>query len=157
MRAVLVAPAVLLALPAGLALGCAPWVVEAYLSYGGLLARLQRAGQIQGGLGWHLTFDDHARALQGKTLCRPCHLSWEHPVTAVWWLVLPLAVAGAVWAALRAREPRGGLHGYGPADRSGPGTPRAGAHPARQPRPGPGRPRPAAGSTAAVPRGRWCA
>ncbi|MFE1762687.1 hypothetical protein ACFW81_00455 [Streptomyces angustmyceticus] len=112
-------PAVLLALPAGLVLGCAQWVVEAYLSYGGLLARLRRAAQIQGGLGWHLSFDDHARALQGRTLCRPCHLTWDHPVTAVWWLVLPLAVAGAVWAALRAREPRGDLHGYGPAARSG--------------------------------------
>ncbi|MFG2528451.1 hypothetical protein [Streptomyces sp. NPDC048516] len=141
-------PAVLLALPAGLALGCAPWVVEAYLSYGGLLARLHRAAQIQGGLGWHLTFDDHARALQGKTLCRPCHLSWDHPVTAVWWLVLPLAVAGAVWAALRAREPRGGLHGYGPAERSGarhplglapirPGS--LGPDPADDPAPGGGR------------------
>ncbi|MCL7490118.1 hypothetical protein M8I34_01375 [Streptomyces sp. MCA2] len=112
-------PAVLLALPAGLALGCAEWAVEASLSYGGLLARLRRAGQIQGGLGWHLSFDDHARALQGKTLCRPCHLTWEHPVTAVWWLVLPLAVAGAVRAVLRVREPHGALHGYGPAARSG--------------------------------------
>ena len=99
-------PAVLLALPAGLALGCAEWVAEAYLSYGGLLARLRQAGRIQGGLGWHLSFDDHARALQGKTLCRPCHLAWDHPVTAVWWFVLPLAVIGAVWAALRVREPR---------------------------------------------------
>ncbi|MGW7485370.1 hypothetical protein [Streptomyces sp. NPDC054786] len=141
-------PAVLLAVPAGLALGCAEWAVEAYLSYGGLLTRLQRAGQIQGGLGWHLSFDDHARALQGKTLCRPCHLTWEHPVTAVWWLVLPLAVAGAVWAALRAREPRGGLYGYEPAARSGARHPLGlapirpgsfGPDPAADPAPGGGR------------------
>ncbi|QIK07785.1 hypothetical protein G7Z12_18775 [Streptomyces sp. ID38640] len=108
-------PAVLLALPAGLALGCAEWVAEAYLSYGGLLARLRQAAGIQGGLGWHLSFDDHARSLQGKTLCRPCQLSWEHPVTAVWWFLLPLAVIGAVWVALRARESGGALHRYGPA------------------------------------------
>lgn len=108
-------PAVLLALPAGLALGCAEWVAEAYLSYGGLVARLREAARIQGGLGWHLSFDDHARSLQGKTLCRPCQLAWDHPVTAVWWFLLPLAVVGAVWVALRAREPGGALHRYGPA------------------------------------------
>ncbi|MEU5545039.1 hypothetical protein AB0G85_21990 [Streptomyces sioyaensis] len=107
-------PAVLLGLVAGLALGCAEWVAEAYLSYGGLLARLRQAAQIQGGLGWHLSFDDHARSLQGKTLCRPCHLAWDHPVAAVWWFLLPLAVIGAVWAALRARDSGGALLGYGP-------------------------------------------
>ncbi|TXC97918.1 hypothetical protein [Streptomyces sp. ISID311] len=107
-------PTVLLGLVAGLALGCAEWVAEAYLYYGGLLARLRQAAQIQGGLGWHLSFDDHARSLQGKTLCRPCHLAWDHPVTAVWWFVLPLAVIGAVWAALRARDSGGALLGYGP-------------------------------------------
>ncbi|MFB6441127.1 hypothetical protein ACFCVY_30870 [Streptomyces sp. NPDC056411] len=105
---------VLLALPAGLLLGCAEWAVEAWLSYGGLPARLRQAAEIQGGLGWHPSFGDHARALQGKTLCRPCELAWEHPVTVVWWLVLPLAVAGAVWAAARASEPGGTLHRYGP-------------------------------------------
>ncbi|MEU7430545.1 hypothetical protein AB0B07_06695 [Streptomyces sioyaensis] len=107
-------PAVLLGLVAGLALGCAEWVAEAYLSYGGLLARLRQAAEIQGGLGWHLSFDDHARSLQGKTLCRPCHLAWDHPVAAVWWFLLPLAVVGAVWAALRARDSGGALLGYGP-------------------------------------------
>ncbi|MCF3173631.1 hypothetical protein IPZ61_09920 [Streptomyces sioyaensis] len=107
-------PAVLLGLVAGLALGCAEWVAEAYLSYGGLLARLRQAARIQGGLGWHLSFDDHARALQGKTLCRPCQLAWDHPVVAVWWFVLPLTVIGAVWAALRARDSGGALLGYGP-------------------------------------------
>lgn len=105
---------VLLAIPAGLALGCAEWVVEAYVSYGGLVERLRQAAEIQGGLGWHPSFGDHARALQGKTLCRPCDLSWKYPVTAGWWFALPLAVAGAVWAAARAREPGGALHRYGP-------------------------------------------
>ncbi|MEV7380030.1 hypothetical protein [Streptomyces lydicus] len=105
---------VLLAVPAGLVLGCAEWIVEAFTSYGGLLARLRQAGEIQGGLGWHPSFGDHARALQGKTLCRPCDLAWDQPVTAVWWFALPLAVAGAVWAASRAHEPGGTLHRYGP-------------------------------------------
>ncbi|MFE0187160.1 hypothetical protein [Streptomyces sp. NPDC058989] len=105
---------VLLAIPAGLALGCAEWVVEAYVSYGGLVERLRQAGGIQGGLGWHPSFGDHARALQGKTLCRPCDMDWTYPVTAGWWFALPLAVAGAVWASARAREPGGTLHRYGP-------------------------------------------
>ncbi|MGW2405619.1 hypothetical protein ACWCXK_13945 [Streptomyces sp. NPDC001739] len=105
---------VLLALPAGLVLGCAEWIIEAYVSYGGLAARLRQAAEIQGGLGWHPSFADHARALQGKTLCRPCHLAWDHPVAAAWWCALPLAVLGAVWAAVRAREPGGALHRYGP-------------------------------------------
>ncbi|MGG7572747.1 hypothetical protein [Streptomyces sirii] len=105
---------VLLAIPAGLALGCTEWVVEAYVSYGGLMERLRQAGEIQGGLGWHPSFGDHARALQGKTLCRPCDLDWKYPLTAGWWFVLPLAVAGAVWGSARAREPGGTLHRYGP-------------------------------------------
>ncbi|MCL6297211.1 hypothetical protein [Streptomyces kronopolitis] len=119
-------PAVLLGLPAGLALGCAEWITEAYLHYGGLLARLREAGRIQGGLGWHLSFDDHARALQGKTLCRPCHLAWDHPEAAVWWFLLPLAVIGALWAALRLRESGGGPHGYGAV---WPSARRTGRHP----------------------------
>ncbi|MEU9122542.1 hypothetical protein AB0C96_22215 [Streptomyces sp. NPDC048506] len=104
---------VLLALPAGLLLGCAEWVVEAFLSYDGLLTRLRQAAEIQGGLGWHPSFGDHARALQGKTLCRPCNLSWEYPVTAAWWFALPLVVIGAVWAAARTRGPGGVRRGRG--------------------------------------------
>ncbi|MFD8780194.1 hypothetical protein [Streptomyces sp. NPDC059916] len=40
-------PALLAALVAGLALGGAQWVVEAYLSYGGVAARLHRASTIE--------------------------------------------------------------------------------------------------------------
>ncbi|MFE6225245.1 hypothetical protein [Streptomyces sp. NPDC057854] len=87
---------------AGLGLGAVPWLVEAYTSYGGLAARLHRAGEIQGSLGWYFSVDDHVRALAGRTLCRPCDVPWEHPWTALWWLVLPVLVAGGVAAAVRA-------------------------------------------------------
>ncbi|MFD4247437.1 hypothetical protein ACFWP3_38515 [Streptomyces sp. NPDC058525] len=95
-------PALLAALGAGALLGGAEWAVEAELRYGGLLARLHRAGEIQGGLGWHPAFGDHLRALGGRTLCRPCDVPWSEPVTALWWLALPLLTAGGLVAAYRA-------------------------------------------------------
>lgn len=97
-------PVLLLALAAGAALGCAQWVIEAYVSYGGLSARLRRASEIQGDLGWHLAFDDQVRALDGTLLCRPCDIPWRRPVTAVWWFVLPVLAAGGVLAAARTRR-----------------------------------------------------
>lgn len=97
-------PALLLVLVAGAVLGGAEWVIEAYLRYGGLPARLGRAGEIQGHLGWHLAFDDHVRALEGRTLCRPCTVPLREPLAAAWWFVLPLVAAGGVVAAARARK-----------------------------------------------------
>ncbi|WP_338932975.1 hypothetical protein WEB32_32575 [Streptomyces netropsis] len=93
-------PVVLLALVAGAALGSAEWIVEAYLRYGGLAARVQRAGEIQGGITAHLSVGDQLRALEGRTLCRPCDVPWRHPVTGLWWLaVLPLTAGGLLVAA----------------------------------------------------------
>ncbi|SCF61067.1 MULTISPECIES: hypothetical protein [unclassified Streptomyces] len=97
-------PVLLLTLAAGTVLGCAPWVIEAYTAYGGLLARLRRASEIQGDMGWHLAFGDHLRALDGRLLCRPCDVPWRRPVTAVWWLVLPLLTAGGVLVGFRLRR-----------------------------------------------------
>lgn len=91
-------------LAAGLVVGCAPWIVEAYAHYGGLVARLRRASEIQGHLGWYFAVDDHVRALGGRTLCRPCDVPWRHPLSAVWFLTLPLLVAGGVRAAARTRD-----------------------------------------------------
>ncbi|MFD7918032.1 hypothetical protein ACFV3R_02165 [Streptomyces sp. NPDC059740] len=88
----------------GLVVGGAQWVVEAYTSYGGLARRLHRASEIQGGLGWHVSFDDQVRALQGSILCRPCTLPWRHPETGLWWFALgALTVAAAVWVAAAGR------------------------------------------------------
>ncbi|WP_254792812.1 hypothetical protein [Streptomyces sp. CC77] len=86
-------------LAAGAAAGGAEWVIEAYVRYGGLAARLDRASEIQGELGLYVAVDDHVRALAGRTLCRPCDVPWRNPVTGLWFLVLPLCVAGGVRAA----------------------------------------------------------
>ncbi|NUS12596.1 MAG: hypothetical protein HOY69_14555, partial [Streptomyces sp.] len=88
------------ALAAGLLAGCAEWVVEAYVSYGGLGERLRLASEIQGGTGPHFAVDDQVRALAGRGLCRPCDIPWQHRDTAVWFFALPpLAALGAVAAA----------------------------------------------------------
>ncbi|WP_328402483.1 hypothetical protein OHS70_30045 [Streptomyces sp. NBC_00390] len=100
-------PVLLLVLAAGAAVGCAPWVVEAFVSYDGLLARLRRASEIQGHLGPHFAVDDQVRSLDGRSLCRPCDVPWKRPVTALWWFVLPLLVAGGCAAAMRTRRPSG--------------------------------------------------
>ncbi|MFF4245492.1 hypothetical protein ACFYY2_13605 [Streptomyces sp. NPDC001822] len=94
-------PGMCAALVAGLVAGCAPWTAEAYARYGGLGARLHRAGEIQGGLGWNMAVDDHLRALAGRTLCRPCDIGWDSPGTALWLTVLPVLVVGGVVAARR--------------------------------------------------------
>jgi len=92
----------LAALVGGALLGAAPWIVEAYVHYGGLLARLERGSEIQGGMGWNVAIGDHVRSLQGRVLCRPCDVPWRQPETALWWCALPLVTAAGVRAAARA-------------------------------------------------------
>ncbi|MFG2294089.1 hypothetical protein [Streptomyces sp. NPDC048603] len=98
-------PVVLAALAAGALLGVAEWLVEAELRYGGTAARLRRADEIQGGLGWHpAALLDQLRAQNGRTLCRPCGASWR-PVTGLWWFLVPPAVAAGVVVAVRRAAP----------------------------------------------------
>ncbi|MEV8125426.1 hypothetical protein AB0P07_15195 [Streptomyces sp. NPDC085944] len=98
-------PMLLTVLVCGLALGGAQWIVEAYLSYGGVVARLHRSSAIEGGIGWHLAFGDQLRTLAGgPELCRPCTVPWRHRTSAIWWFVTPVLVAGGVLAAARARR-----------------------------------------------------
>ncbi|WP_274911716.1 hypothetical protein [Streptomyces sp. WZ-12] len=97
-------PALVPLMAGGLLLGAADWLVEAYAHYGGLLARLHRAAEIQGGIGWHLAVGAQLRSLDGRGLCRPCDVPWTHPVTAVWWFALPPLTAAGVLAARRARR-----------------------------------------------------
>ncbi|WP_367320061.1 hypothetical protein [Streptomyces sp. HUAS ZL42] len=100
-------PRLLVALVAGSAAGAAPWVIEAYAGHGGLAQRLSDASRIQGGLGWHLAFDDQVRSLGGRTLCRPCIEAAPHPAVTLWWFVLPvLAVLGLVVAVRAGRTAR---------------------------------------------------
>ncbi|MFC9428977.1 hypothetical protein [Streptomyces sp. NPDC056987] len=97
-------PALVLMVAGGVALGCAEWVVEAYVSHGGLLARLRRADEIQGDLGWQPAFGHQLRSLDGRLLCRPCDVPWRQPLTAVWWFLVPPLTAGGVLAAVRLRR-----------------------------------------------------
>lgn len=84
---------------AGLASGAMEWVIEAFVSYGGLTQRLNAASAIEGGLGWHVAVADQLRSLGGRALCRPCTGAMPNPAVQVWWLVLPvLAVVGLVVA-----------------------------------------------------------
>ncbi|MET7366403.1 hypothetical protein ABZS61_11325 [Streptomyces sp. NPDC005566] len=90
------------ALVVGLLVGFAPWVVEAYAHHGGVRARLHRASEIQGGLGWNMAVDDQVRSLEGRTLCRPCDIPWKRPGTALWWAVVPFLALGGTVVARRA-------------------------------------------------------
>ncbi|MFF7445398.1 MULTISPECIES: hypothetical protein [unclassified Streptomyces] len=95
----------LAALLAGLVLGAAQWVIEAYVNYGGLAQRLHQGSEIQGGLGWNWAVDDQMRSLVGRALCRPCTGSMPHPAITAWWYALPLLVALGVAVAVRAGRP----------------------------------------------------
>ncbi|MET9834246.1 hypothetical protein ABZ078_34255 [Streptomyces sp. NPDC006385] len=95
------------ALAGGLLAGGVQWVVEAFLSHGGLRERLNEASRIQGDLGWNLAVDDQLRSLVGSTLCRPCDGAMPHPVVYAWWFVLPLLAAyGLAVAFLAGRTTR---------------------------------------------------
>ncbi|MEY9996764.1 hypothetical protein ABIE67_008796 [Streptomyces sp. V4I8] len=94
-------------LAAGLLAGGAQWVIEAFVSYGGLRERLNQASRIQGDLGWNLALDDQLRSLVGNTLCRPCNGEMPTPVVYAWWFVLPLlALYGLAVAVLAGRATR---------------------------------------------------
>ncbi|QWB21322.1 MULTISPECIES: hypothetical protein [Streptomyces] len=94
----------LLTLLAGLAAGAVPWVIEAYVGYGGLGERLAEASRIQGGLGWHIAVDDQLRSLGGRALCRPCTGPMPNPLVVIWWFVLPVLAGLGLLVAARARR-----------------------------------------------------
>ncbi|GAA2279331.1 hypothetical protein GCM10010234_15030 [Streptomyces hawaiiensis] len=96
----------LLALVAGLAAGAVPWVIEAYVSYGGLGERLAEASRIQGGLGWQIAVDDQLRSLGGRALCRPCTGSMPSPLVTAWWFALPVLAGLGLAVAARAGRPK---------------------------------------------------
>ncbi|MFI9155329.1 hypothetical protein [Streptomyces sp. NPDC053367] len=94
----------LAALLVGLAAGAAEWVIEAYVSYGGLTERLDEASRIQGGLGWNVAVGDQLRSLTGRALCRPCTGDLPNPLIVLWWFALPVLAALGLWLAVRARR-----------------------------------------------------
>jgi hypothetical protein len=90
------------AIAAGLAAGCAEWVVEAYLRFGNPVHRLHLAGAEQGGFGFHLAFWDEFKAVNGPTLCRPCTVAVRYPELSLWWIALPFIALLGVLVARRA-------------------------------------------------------
>ena len=94
----------LTALVTGLAAGATEWIVEAYVDYGGVGARLAAGSRIQGGLGLHNAVADQLRSLGGRALCRPCTGAIASPPVIAWWFVLPLLAAAALVIAVRARR-----------------------------------------------------
>jgi len=86
---------------AGLAAGWADWIVEAYVRFGGPLARWQAAGAANE-TGLHFSLLEHARALNGPLLCRPpAHCGAAAPSWVLWWSAIPLLVLLGLYAARR--------------------------------------------------------
>ncbi|HVY10130.1 MAG TPA: hypothetical protein VHB18_08300 [Mycobacteriales bacterium] len=87
-------------LAAGMLAGLAEWIIEAYVRFGGPVARFQAASaENTGGLHWSL--GAQMRTLAGPILCRgSCHAS--APVEyRLWWFALPVLVALGVWIVWR--------------------------------------------------------
>ncbi|WP_343040237.1 hypothetical protein [Streptomyces typhae] len=95
-----------LAVAAGAAAGLLPWVVEAYVRFGGVRERLDDASEVQGGL----RFTDSARhqftAVDGPLLCRPCTGDGVRVPALSWWLLLAVFVPLGVWSVRRLRRTR---------------------------------------------------
>ncbi|MGW5475177.1 hypothetical protein [Streptomyces sp. NPDC004008] len=98
--------ALLNALSAGLVVGAAEWITEAYVAdYGGLVRRLSEGSRIQGGLGWDIAVADQLRSLAGRALCRPCTGPLPNPAVTAWWFALPLLAVLAAFVAVGDRRP----------------------------------------------------
>ncbi|MER6433415.1 glycosyltransferase family 39 protein [Streptomyces sp900105245] len=90
-----------LAVAAGLAAGSAQWVMEAYVRWGGIGARLHASSATEGGMGTHWAGGLAWRSLNGPLLCRPCTVGLSHPELTLWWLALPVLALIACAVALR--------------------------------------------------------
>ncbi|TMR13438.1 hypothetical protein ETD86_30830 [Nonomuraea turkmeniaca] len=93
--------AALAAIAAGLVVGWGQWAIEAQARFGGFAARLRDAGE-HNAMGWSVSFVEHARALDGPSLCRfGADCGPVSPVALIWWLAIPLMAALGLWAAWR--------------------------------------------------------
>lgn len=73
------------ALVGGLLIGWVPWVVEAYVRFGGPIQRLHEASAENVG-GLHFSLLSQMRAVNGPLLCRPCGAHYGyHPLGLLWW------------------------------------------------------------------------
>ncbi|MFI7610588.1 hypothetical protein ACIBP6_05035 [Nonomuraea terrae] len=95
----------LLGIAAGLAVGWGQWMIEAQRDFGGIAERLRDAGE-HNVTGWTLSLVEHARALDGPSLCRfGTDCGPVSPIALIWWLAIPAMAAVGVWLAWRAGRP----------------------------------------------------
>lgn len=94
----------LMAVLVGLGVGWSEWLVEASLRYGGIAARWHAAGAANR-TGLTISVVEHARALDGPSLCR-CGVDCGDvsPPALIWWLAIPLMTAVGLWSAWRDRS-----------------------------------------------------
>jgi hypothetical protein len=93
----------LAAVAAGLAVGWGQWLIEAQLRYGGVSARMRAAGEANR-TGPAFSVVEHARALDGPSLCRwGVDCGDVSPLALTWWLAIPLMAAVGLWTAWRNR------------------------------------------------------
>ncbi|MFI1730983.1 hypothetical protein ACH40E_17460 [Streptomyces acidicola] len=97
-------PAPAIAVVAGLVVGSAQWITEAYVRWGGVGARLHLSSATEGGMGAHWAGGMAWRSLNGPLLCRPCHVRLTHPELTLWWLALPVLALIACVLARRTRR-----------------------------------------------------
>ncbi len=94
------------ALAAGVLAGVAEWIVEAELSFGGVMRRVHLAQAENGGGGLHFAGAAQARALAGPTLCRNgCHVDAPFPYQ-LWWVFLAAFALVGIISAGRTRRSR---------------------------------------------------
>ncbi|MEU4997513.1 hypothetical protein [Streptomyces sp. NPDC021622] len=90
-----------LAVLGGVVAGALPWVIEAYVRFGGVRERLVDASDVQGGLRPLAAITAQFTAVDGPLLCRPCGADQIRVVALEWWILLPVLVGFGLWAAGR--------------------------------------------------------
>ncbi|GAA2468240.1 hypothetical protein [Streptomyces macrosporus] len=98
-------PGRIAAVAGGVAAGALPWIVEAYLRFGGVGRRLAEASDAQGGTRPVLSLAANLTSLDGPLLCRPCEGDGVWWAAVEWWPLLVLLAALGLWAARRAGGP----------------------------------------------------
>ena len=96
-------PRVLLAMAAGIGLGCLQWVAEAYAWYGGLGSRIHLANMEPPSFGLYFSFPFQVKVLSGPWYCTSpggCP-GWDFPGETLWFAaLLALGILG-LWVAWR--------------------------------------------------------
>ena len=96
--------AVAAAVAGGLVAGLAEWVIEAYVRFGGVRARLADSNAVEGGLSPHWNVGNVLRTANGPLLCRPCLVGYPRPFQAAWLVAIPVVtLIAAIWT-VRARH-----------------------------------------------------